>query len=116
VEYSFLAVRRTLEFWYVCQNSSFFDAREVLAVFDATGQTAMEGLIGRSAGDIVRLSLPRDNYHVRVHVCASILCESREGSSWKFDSMDRQGRTLWTASEGKGRCNVDPASKKIVRG
>jgi hypothetical protein len=31
--------------------------------------------------------------------------------------MDVRGRTLWSAVPGgKGRCNVDPASKHIVRG
>src|SRR5579883_2788598 len=89
------------------------EAREM---FDATGQTAIEGLAGRSAKDILGLRLPRDNYHLRVHVSASILCETREGAEWTFDSIDPQGRTLWKAATGKGRCNVDPASKRVVRG
>jgi len=81
-------------------------------------QTSTERLLlGKSAGDIALMRLPGDEYHRRVRVSALILCERREGSDWKYDHMDKKGRTLWSAmAGGKSRCNVDPSSKHIVRG
>jgi hypothetical protein len=82
-----------------------------------TVQEATEKLLlGQSARAITAMGLPKDEYHRRIRVSALILCEVNEGSSWNYDHMDIKGRTLWSATAGKGRCNVDPSSKQIYRG
>lgn len=83
----------------------------------ATGQGATEEkLLGNTAADIKAMTLPTDDYHRRVRISALILCEANEGIAWSYVSMDGKGRTMWQAVAGKGRCNVDPSSKNIVRG
>ena len=73
-------------------------------------------LLGQSATSIKGMTFPVDEYHRRVRISALILCESKEGDSWTYSNLDSQGRTMWAAVSGKARCNVDPSSKKIVRG
>jgi hypothetical protein len=95
----------------------FVFQQEVSIVATIMVQAATEKLLlGQSAGDITAMNLPTDEYHRRIRVSALILCEVREGGAWNYDHMDGKGRTLWSATAGKGRCNVDPSSKHILRG
>jgi hypothetical protein len=77
---------------------------------------AEEKLVGQSALSIKAMTFPADDRLRRIRISALILCEANEGGAWTFTNLDNKGRAMWQAVSGKGRCNVDPSSKNIVRG